>query len=322
MDYMTKPTSRSMLRRVAPYVRKIFGVPETGQFPVLDALEKVPDVFKGSGFEIVEDDKMPQNTPARCMPIDGGGFLIEIKESVYRGAYEKEIGAYLGFICHEICHLFLFAIGFKPIYERSFENNQIPAYKSVEWQAKALCGEVMMPYNETRYMSVEQIMADYHVSKGWLVDICGYMIRTRKHTLSWTEHQVQIKKHISRSKNGRKCDMKIELIKDIKDIEMYGDIPCLPVEYSEDQGERFIGEETDSWLMLEDFVSAIDVICPNDLDYGDVDYFDTEKCLILKSWLEGRKKSPMSPRLQIIYQILEQYVDSAIRCGTGVVIEL
>ena len=125
--------------------------------------------------------------------------------------------------------------------------------------------------------------------------------------------------------------MKIELIKDIKDIEMYGDIPCLPVEYSEDQGERFIGEETDSWLMLEDFVSAIDVICffffldvicPNDLDYGDVDYFDTEKCLILKSWLEGRKKSPMSPRLQIIYQILEQYVDSAIRCGTGVVIEL
>ena len=78
MDYMTKPTSRSMLRRVAPYVRKIFGVPETGQFPVLDALEKVPDVFKGSGFEIVEDDKMPQNTPARCMPIDGGGFLIEI----------------------------------------------------------------------------------------------------------------------------------------------------------------------------------------------------------------------------------------------------
>ena len=167
MDYMTKPTSRSMLRRVAPYVRKIFGVPETGQFPVLDALEKVPDVFKGSGFEVVEDDKMPQNTPARCMPIDGGGFLIEIKESVYRGAYEKEIGAYLGFICHEICHLFLFAIGFKPIYERSFENNQIPAYKSVEWQAKALCGEVMMPYNETRYMSVEQIMADYHVSKGF-----------------------------------------------------------------------------------------------------------------------------------------------------------
>ena len=116
--------------------------------------------------------------------------------------------------------------------------------------------------------------------------------------------------------------MKIELIKDIKDMEMYGDIPCLPVEYSEDQGERFIGEETDSWLMLEDFVSAIDVICPNDLDYGDVDYFDTEKCLILKSWLEVRKKSPMSPRLQIIYQILEQYVDSAIRCGTGVVIEL
>jgi len=116
--------------------------------------------------------------------------------------------------------------------------------------------------------------------------------------------------------------MKIELIKDMRGMEMYGDIPCLPVEYSENQGERFTGEETDTWLLLEDFVPAIDDICPNDLDYGDVDYFDTEKCLILKSWLEARKKSHLSPRLQAIYRILEQYVDSAIRYGAGVVIEL
>ncbi len=167
MDYMTKPISRMALRQLAPCFRQLFGVANTGPFPVLEALEKVPDIFDGSAFTIVEDSKMPKTIPARCSPIDGGGFLIEIQESVYEGAYKHQIGAYLGFICHEICHLFLFEIGFTPIYERSFENNQIPAYRSIEWQAKALCGEVMMPYEETRFMCVEQIMTDYNVSKGF-----------------------------------------------------------------------------------------------------------------------------------------------------------
>ena len=31
----------------------------------------------------------------------------------------------------------------------------------------------------------------------------------------------------------------------------------------------------------EDFVSEMDIICPNDLDYGDVDYFDKEMCQLM-----------------------------------------
>ncbi len=104
---------------------------------------------------------------ARCIPNDQGGFTIEIKESIYVGAYEKQIGAFLGFICHEICHIFLFRIGFTPIFERSFENNELPAYCSVEWQAKALCAEVMIPYEETKGMSVSSIENTYHVSKAF-----------------------------------------------------------------------------------------------------------------------------------------------------------
>ena len=105
-------------------------------------------------------------------------------------------------------------------------------------------------------------------------------------------------------------------------MEMYGDIPCLPVEYQELEGKRFVGEETDSWLLLDDFVPQIDKLCPNDLDYGDVDYFGTEKCRILKGWLSERKKSSMSPRLKLLYHVLEQYIDEAIRLETGVVIGL
>ncbi len=167
MDYMTKPTSRAFLRSLAPVVRKLFDAPERGPFPVLEALEKVPDIFEGSSFCIVDDDDMPRTTPARCTPNDDGGFMIEIKESVYKGAYYDRIGAYRGFICHEICHLFLFSIGFTPIYERSFNNNEIPAYCSVEWQTKALCGEVMMPYEETKYMCPDELISSYWVSKGF-----------------------------------------------------------------------------------------------------------------------------------------------------------
>ena len=104
---------------------------------------------------------------AQCTPNDQGGFTIEIKESVYAGAYENQIGAFLGFICHEICHIFLFRIGFTPIFERSFENNELPAYCSVEWQAKALCAEVMIPYDETEGMSASLIENTYHVSKAF-----------------------------------------------------------------------------------------------------------------------------------------------------------
>ncbi len=167
MDYETKPTSRDDLRRFSTYFRKLFDVPETGPFPVLEALDKVGEVFEGSNYIIVEDRQLPPNTMAQCSANDTGGFTIEIKESVYKGAYENQVGAFLGFICHEICHVFLFEIGFTPIYARSIENNAIPAYRSVEWQAKALCAEVMIPYKESVGMKPKQLIAYYHVSQAF-----------------------------------------------------------------------------------------------------------------------------------------------------------
>lgn len=167
MDYETKPTSRKDLRRYASYVRKLFDVPAGGPFPVLDALEKLPDIFEGSCYQVVEDNKLPPQTMAQCTPNDNGGFTIEIKESVYVGAYKNQTGAFLGFICHEICHIFLFEIGFTPIYARSFSDGEVPAYCSVEWQAKALCAEVMLPYVETCGMKPKELMETYHVSKAF-----------------------------------------------------------------------------------------------------------------------------------------------------------
>lgn len=91
MDYITKATNREELRKFSKFFRFIFGVKnDKSPFPVLEALEKLPDVFKGSNFVIVEDDELPANVPARCSPDEFGNFTIEIKESVYKGAFDKK----------------------------------------------------------------------------------------------------------------------------------------------------------------------------------------------------------------------------------------
>lgn len=172
MDYQTKSTSRNDLRRFSKFVRYAFDVPESGAFPVLNALERVSEVFPNCGYAIVEDSELAPQVMAQCVPNEQNGFTIEIKESVYLGAYEKGVGAFLGFICHEICHVFLFHIGFKPIYARSFGNNEIPAYCSVEWQAKALCAEVMIPFEESKGMNTQEIIDYYHVSKAFAINRC------------------------------------------------------------------------------------------------------------------------------------------------------
>ena len=164
MDYITKPVSREQLRRFAPIFRKLFGVPLNGPFPVLLALEKLPDVFEGSSYEVVENDVMDKNVVAQCIKNEGKGFTIIIKQLVYDGAHDG-IGAYCGFILHELVHIFMYEIGYRPIFQRSFA--EAPMYCRVEWQVKALTGEIAMPYEETKNLSVSDIIKKYNVSKGF-----------------------------------------------------------------------------------------------------------------------------------------------------------
>ena len=95
--------------------------------------------------------------------IGNGKFEIEIRQTTYDGAY-KNIGAYRDHIIHEICHAFLYTLGYTPIMQRSFKNGEIVNYRSSEWQAKALCGEVMIPFEETVSLSASEIAKEYGVS--------------------------------------------------------------------------------------------------------------------------------------------------------------
>ena len=157
MDYKTKPTSREELRGIARFVRKLFKCKNKYRFDVMDAFEKIPSVIPAVTCLVVEDDEIEGDIPARCVPDFEGHYTIEVKSSIYDGAAEG-IGGYRAHILHEICHAILCLLGFTPILDRAFKNNELKPFESMGWQAKALCGEIMMPYEETEGMTVRQIM--------------------------------------------------------------------------------------------------------------------------------------------------------------------
>lgn len=167
MDYETKPLSRIAIRNIATNMRRAFGIfSDYEPFPVLLALDKMSSLFPNTTYEVVEDTALDGNVFACCMPKPEGGFVIYIKQTVYDGAYYENIPSFLCFICHEICHVVLFYLGFTPISNRAVSNTEaIPSFKSVEWQAKALCGEVTIPYEATKGMKAKEIMEKYPVTE-------------------------------------------------------------------------------------------------------------------------------------------------------------
>ena len=166
MDYQTKKgMSREDARTIAKVFRTLMGYDNFSPFDPVKTLDELPDYLPDVDYDVVENDAMPKNVPAACNLEPDGSFVIKIKENVYRGASERQVGGYLMDITHEIVHAFLFKIGYTPSVERSFQNNMIPAYLSAEWQAKAVAGEIMIPYEASKRMSVQEIENIFHVSE-------------------------------------------------------------------------------------------------------------------------------------------------------------
>ncbi len=165
MDYKTKPTNRSELRLFAKLFRTICGVSMDEPIAPVALLDRLPELegFEDVRYEIVYNDILPGNVPAQCEKTEDG-YLIQIKESVYNGAYEKRTGGHRMHIIHEIMHPFADKLGFKPIFSRQL-TKETPPYRRLEWVVMALAGEVMMPYESTKGMGMEGIMEKYGVSK-------------------------------------------------------------------------------------------------------------------------------------------------------------
>lgn len=164
MDYVTNPISRQGLRGIARVFREIFSLSSQECVPVVDLLDVFCQRLGNVTYDIVENWELPSNVPATTELGTDGIFTIKIKEIVYNGAKYRNVGGYRNHIMHEMCHVLLMKIGFRPLLARSFSNYEIKPMCSAEWQAKALCGEIMMPYEATRNMSVSEIVDTYKVS--------------------------------------------------------------------------------------------------------------------------------------------------------------
>lgn len=164
MDYKTKPTTRYEMRKLAKIFDVLMETDGVLYKPVVQLLDKIPTKMPFVHYEVVEDDAFAINVPARGFFEIDGTYTIEIKEYVYEGAI-KGIGAYRGFIMHEIFHPFLYMMGFVPLYERAFKDNELKPYESVEWQVKAITGEYMMDYESTKNLTCKEICQQCGVSK-------------------------------------------------------------------------------------------------------------------------------------------------------------
>ena len=127
------------------------------------------------------------------------------------------------------------------------------------------------------------------------------------------------KKLILNKKEGGNV-MSFQLFLRLDGLNYYGDIPEIPEEPNEMVEEYFLSFE-DIKMILND-IDSIDDYCNALLDYGDVEFFDCEKCKKLNEWIDRRVKDEIEPRYLEILKALETYCSRAIELNSGVVIEL
>ena len=157
--------SRKQIREIAAFIRNLFGI-NTVVFPVMKVLDMLEEKFPEHIYYVIEEDsQFEYGCMAYLEEESPDHYCIHIRETVYNGACNRH-RSYLGFINHEISHFFLVhVVGITPkrnaageltIYTRKMGG----VYKSMEWQAMALCGELMIPYEECKDMTFEQIVAE------------------------------------------------------------------------------------------------------------------------------------------------------------------
>ena len=169
MDYETSVIlTREQIRLAAKLFRKMFKI-RTILFPVMKVLDLLENKFSSNLYYYVDEDENFDDGVMAALETeeDDAHFHIRIRRTVYDKALIGD-RASLGYICHEMCHFILiYVLGIGPkqytsveglSYARSVETKSLPAYQSMEWQAMALCGEVMIPYERCINYSLEKII--------------------------------------------------------------------------------------------------------------------------------------------------------------------
>lgn len=114
--------------------------------------------------------------------------------------------------------------------------------------------------------------------------------------------------------------MHFALIHKLAGFTYYGDIPEIP-KLPDDRFELFPLSFEDRELLMP-FIVDINSMCDTTLDFGDVDFFDKEKCILLESYIKNLNEDSFNQRLLHIFSVLKDFAQKAQVLGTGIVLEL
>ena len=157
--FEAKPESREDLRYLAKLIRKELGIALDKKYvDVTWILERLDVLDSEYSYEIVDDDELGAAVQAQTDILKD---TIYIKESVYEGAIQNN-GRDRMTIAHEILHLILHQPVALTLYRRT---DDLPIYKNPEWQAECFAGELLMPYDQIKDMTAEEIVEQCKVSK-------------------------------------------------------------------------------------------------------------------------------------------------------------
>ncbi|MBU5448943.1 ImmA/IrrE family metallo-endopeptidase [Blautia sp. MSJ-36] len=159
MEYVVKPMSRKDIRNIAKVVRRMQSAKGMLYFDIMDFLEHtLPRAFPEFTLSIGTKEEMGE--------FHGLTFPekneIKLREDVYYGAHNGN-GRDRLTAAHELFH-FLAHSKESVAFART-GSGKVPTYMDPEWQANAFGGELLVPYEQAKQLSIEEIAEKCGVSK-------------------------------------------------------------------------------------------------------------------------------------------------------------
>lgn len=150
-DFICDPQSREDFRKFARAIRRKYGYEKELYFPIEKLFDQMSIDFDFD-YELVDDNKFKSNEFAITA-------LNENKIYFKTLLYEKAMSGD-GFgrmtLAHELEHILSFKLFGIELHRKLFPNDK--AYKDPEWHAKCFAGELLMDYELTNELSVEEIV--------------------------------------------------------------------------------------------------------------------------------------------------------------------
>ena len=161
------PLSIKQIRQIAANVRNSLGIKKP-YFPIIDVLELVlPKIYPNYSFIIGDNSEMGNNHGLTYT----NEKIIVLKEEVYDSACDGK-GRDRMTATHEFSHLILHQ---NIPFARSTSSDLISAFRSSEWQANCLAGELLVSYQHinicenyiqaAKIFGVSEIAAKYQWGK-------------------------------------------------------------------------------------------------------------------------------------------------------------